>query len=63
MAPKVVLISLSGCTNQILERFLSDGTLDASKGLGLLRSKGVFATGNQTITPSLTIVLLRNPNN
>jgi hypothetical protein len=54
MAPKVVLISLDGCTNQILERYLSDGTLDPAKGLGLLRSKGAFATGNQTITPSLT---------
>jgi predicted AlkP superfamily pyrophosphatase or phosphodiesterase len=54
MAPKVILVSLDGCTNQILERYLSDGTLDPTKGLGLLRSKGVIATGNQTITPSLT---------
>ncbi|MDX1978278.1 MAG: alkaline phosphatase family protein [Pseudanabaenaceae cyanobacterium bins.68] len=54
MAPKVILVSLDGCTEQILERFLSDGTLNPSTGLGLLRSKGTVAMGNQTITPSLT---------
>jgi Type I phosphodiesterase / nucleotide pyrophosphatase len=54
MAPKVILVSLDGCTNQFLDRFLADGTLDPTKGLGLLRSRGAVASGNQTITPSLT---------
>ncbi len=52
--PKTVLISLDGATNTILKEYLKNGVLDPTKGLGLLASKGVIASGNQTITPSLT---------
>ena len=53
-APKVVLISLDGATNTIVKEYLKNGVLDPTKGIGLLASKGVFTSGNQTITPSLT---------
>ncbi|MFM2303608.1 MAG: hypothetical protein RLZZ135_1018 [Cyanobacteriota bacterium] len=53
-APKVVLISLDGATNTIVKEYLKNGVLDPTKGIGLLASQGVFASGNQTITPSLT---------
>ncbi len=53
--PKVVLISLDGATNSIIQQYLKNGgVLDPTKGLGLLINKGVYATGNQTVTPSLT---------
>ncbi len=53
--PKVVLISLDGATNTIVQQYLkAGGVLDPTKGIGLLISKGVLATGNQTVTPSLT---------
>jgi predicted AlkP superfamily pyrophosphatase or phosphodiesterase len=53
-APKVVLISLDGATNTIVKEYLKNGVLDPTKGLGLLANQGVFASGNQKITPSLT---------
>jgi 2',3'-cyclic-nucleotide 2'-phosphodiesterase (5'-nucleotidase family)/predicted AlkP superfamily pyrophosphatase or phosphodiesterase len=52
--PKTILISLDGATNTILKEYLKTGVLDPTKGLGLLASKGVIASANQTITPSLT---------
>ncbi|NUN63967.1 phytase [Pseudanabaena biceps] len=54
MAPKVILISLDGATDTIVDKYLQSGILSSSTGLGLLKSKGVAATANQTITPSLT---------
>ena len=54
MAPKVILISLDGATDSIVDKYLQSGVLSSSTGLGLLKSKGVAATSNQTITPSLT---------
>lgn len=54
MAPKVILISLDGATDSIVDKYLHSGVLDANTGLGLLKSKGVAATDNETITPSLT---------
>ena len=54
MAPKVVLISLDGATDSIVDKYLANGVLDAKTGLGLLKSKGVAATDNETITPSIT---------
>jgi hypothetical protein len=54
MAPKVILISLDGATDTIVDKYLQNGVLDAKTGLGLLKSKGVAATDNETITPSLT---------
>jgi phosphodiesterase/alkaline phosphatase D-like protein/predicted AlkP superfamily pyrophosphatase or phosphodiesterase len=54
MAPKVILISLDGATDSIVDKYLENGVLDSKTGLGLLKSKGVAATDNETITPSLT---------
>ncbi len=54
MAPKVILISLDGATDTIVDKYLLNGVLDPKTGLGLLKSKGVAATDNETITPSLT---------
>jgi uncharacterized repeat protein (TIGR01451 family) len=54
MAPKVILISLDGATDTIVDKYLSNGVLDPKTGLGLLKSKGVVATDNETVTPSLT---------
>lgn len=53
MSPQVILISLDGATASIVSSYLNNGVLEANKGLGLLRSKGV-AAANETITPSLT---------
>jgi uncharacterized repeat protein (TIGR01451 family) len=54
MAPKVIVISLDGATDSIVDKYLLSGVLDSKTGLGLLKSKGVAATDNETITPSLT---------
>ena len=54
MAPKVVLISLDGATDSIVDKYLASGVLDAKTGIGLLKAKGVAATDNETITPSIT---------
>lgn len=54
MAPRVILISLDGATDSIVDKYLQNGVLDPKTGLGLLKSKGVAATNNQTITPSIT---------
>jgi phosphodiesterase/alkaline phosphatase D-like protein/predicted AlkP superfamily pyrophosphatase or phosphodiesterase len=54
MAPKVILLSLDGATDSIVDKYLANGVLDAKTGLGLLKSKGVAATDNETITPSIT---------
>ncbi|BFM40955.1 phytase [Synechocystis sp. LKSZ1] len=54
MAPKVILISLDGATDTIVDKYLQTGVLSSSTGLGLLKSKGLSATANETITPSLT---------
>ncbi|WP_310487509.1 alkaline phosphatase family protein [Chamaesiphon sp. VAR_69_metabat_338] len=54
MAPKVILLSLDGASDAIVDKYLANGVLDAKTGLGLLKSKGVAATDNQTITPSIT---------
>ncbi len=53
MSPKVILISLDGATASIVGSYLDSGVLDANKGLGLLKNKGVAAQ-NETVTPSLT---------
>ncbi len=52
--PKVILISLDGATASVTEQFFKDGTLRPNRGLGLLKSRGVFAQQNVTVTPSLT---------
>ena len=54
MAPKVILLSLDGAADSIVDKYLQTGVLDAKTGLGLLKSKGVTATDNETITPSIT---------
>jgi phosphodiesterase/alkaline phosphatase D-like protein/predicted AlkP superfamily pyrophosphatase or phosphodiesterase len=54
MAPKVVLISLDGATDSIVDKYLANGVLDPKTGLGLLKAKGVAAASNETITPSIT---------
>lgn len=54
--PQVVLISLDGAQASRLDRYLADGTLNASQGLGLLKSRGIVATRNLTVSPSLTAV-------
>jgi predicted AlkP superfamily pyrophosphatase or phosphodiesterase len=54
MAPKVVLISLDGATDSIVDKYLANGVLDSKTGLGLLKAKGVAAKDNETITPSIT---------
>ncbi|CAL1239597.1 alkaline phosphatase family protein [Candidatus Methylocalor cossyra] len=53
-APRVVLISLDGATPTLIDEFLADGTLTPRRGIGLLKSAGVYAASNQTVTPSLT---------
>ena len=52
--PKIVPISLDGATPPLLDRYLATEVLNKHEGLGLLRSQGLVAKQNQTITPSLT---------
>jgi len=54
--PRVILISLDGAKPALVDAYLKDGTLDATTGLGLLRSTGVWAQQNITAIPSLTAV-------
>ena len=55
-APKVILISLDGAEPTRIKSYLNQGALSADKGLGLLRSKGIMAEQNVTVSPSLTAV-------
>lgn len=55
-APKVVLISLDGAEPSLVNNFLSRGVLPSDQGLGLLKSKGIMANQNVTVSPSLTAV-------
>jgi predicted AlkP superfamily pyrophosphatase or phosphodiesterase len=51
--PKVIVLSLDGSTYSLVKNYLDTNQLDPTKGLGLLKSKGVFLP-NTTVTPSLT---------
>src|SRR5262245_66486891 len=51
---QVVLISLDGATPGLIDQYLATGVLDPNSGLGYLRSHGVEAQQNLTVTPSLT---------
>lgn len=51
--PKVIVLSLDGNTYSLVKSYLDNNQLDPTKGLGLLKSKGVFLPST-TITPSLT---------
>src|SRR5262249_1411712 len=51
---KAIVIALAGATPRIVDQFLGDGTRPANQGIGLLKSKGVAALRNTTVTPSLT---------
>src|SRR5215470_18852604 len=51
---KVVVISLDGCKPAIVQQLLASGDLNSNKGLGLLLSRGAFASGSMTVSPSLT---------
>src|SRR5262249_26462121 len=52
--PSVVLISLDGATPRLVDQYLASGALPSDQGLGLLKSVGIEASQNITITPSLT---------
>ena len=54
MSPKTILISLDGATPSLLDQYLSNGVLNPTEGLGRLKSQGILARQNQTVTPSLT---------
>ena len=52
--PKVILISLDGATPDFVEQYLAKGVLSPKQGLGLIKSKGVYAERNITCSASLT---------
>lgn len=52
--PKVILISLDGGQPDTINKYLSTGVLSPNQGLGLLKSRGIFAKQNITCNPSLT---------
>lgn len=52
--PKVILISLDGAQPDIINQYLDKGILKQNKGLGLLKTHGVYAKQNITCNPSLT---------
>lgn len=51
---KVVVISLDSCKPAIVQQLLASGDLNPNKGLGLLLTRGAFASGSMTASPSLT---------
>ena len=53
-APRVVLISLDGANPAILDPYVAANALPPGVGLRLLEAKGVKASRNNTINPSLT---------
>lgn len=53
-APKTILISLDGATPRLVDQFANSGAIPAGTGLRLLEEKGVKASQNFTISPSLT---------
>jgi predicted AlkP superfamily pyrophosphatase or phosphodiesterase len=55
-SPQVVVISLDGARPDLVEDFLEDRVLDRKTGLGRLKTHGVVAKQNITVTPSVTAV-------
>lgn len=53
-APKAVVISLDGCKPAIVQQLLASGALSPNRGIGLIYTKGAFANGSLTVSPSLT---------
>ena len=53
-APKAVVISLDGCKPAIVQQLLASGALSPHQGIGLLFTRGAYANGSQTVSPSLT---------
>src|SRR5215813_5489328 len=54
--PQVVVISLDGAQPDLVEHYLRTGVLDRKTGLGRLKTRGVVADQNITVTPSVTAV-------
>ena len=54
--PQVVVISLDGAKPDLIESYLKSGVLDKKTGLGRLKTHGVVAEQNVTVTPSVTAV-------
>lgn len=52
--PKTIVISLDGATPTLVNKYLDNGAIAYNEGLGLLKRKGVVATQNITVNPSLT---------
>ena len=52
--PKAVIISLDGCKPAIVQQLLASGALSPHQGIGLLFTRGAYANGSQTVSPSLT---------
>lgn len=52
--PRVILISLDSLNPTQVDRYLSRGVLRNDRGIGLLKSRGIAADQNYTVTPSLT---------
>jgi len=52
--PKVILISLDGATRDFVNQYLASGVLSPKQGIGLLKSRGVYAEQNTTCRASLT---------
>jgi hypothetical protein len=53
---QVVVISLDGAQPDLVEHYLKTGVLDRKTGLGRLKTRGVVADQNITVTPSVTAV-------
>ena len=51
---QVIVISLDGATPPLLDQYIDKGIISENEGIGLLRSRGIAARQNVTITPSLT---------
>jgi predicted AlkP superfamily pyrophosphatase or phosphodiesterase len=52
--PKTIVISLDGATPTLVDKYLANGAIAQNEGLGLLKKRGIVATKNITVNPSLT---------
>lgn len=53
-SPRVVVISLDGAAQHLVEALNAEGALPDDKGLGRLERHGRVARGSETVSPSLT---------
>ena len=52
-APRVIIVSLDGATPRLVDEYTAAGEMNPLTGLGRLRTHGLAAKQNVTVSPSL----------